>query len=103
PHGIMIHTTIEFARSISKDCAQDNLSRHLSGLPKDSLAIKLWYDPVWRTGIDDVGPRPRRARLTVASADLELSVSDRLGIRFQTLSPKFAERFGDPCDGRTRS
>lgn len=95
PHGVMIDTTIEFGRSIPEERAREVASEHFSDLPHGSFGLKLWYDPIWRDDHNDFGPERRRVQLTSDSADLELSVADDdRSIRFQTLSPEFAERFG---------
>jgi hypothetical protein len=91
----MIRTTLEFARSI-EDSRQELLTKQLADELPVGWARKHWYEPLWRDGTDDGVFRPRRIRLTAEETNLELSLSDAKGpsIRFNTLSPEFADRFG---------
>ena len=96
-HGVMIHPTIQFGRSISKDLAE--------AAAKDAGLAELsgirWlvgsYDSIWETDRDDHVSRPQRARISAASTELELAVSadgPDLNCRFVSLSPEFAPSFG---------
>lgn len=99
PHGVMIDTTVQFGRSISEDCAKGAVEEAgLAAIPGDAWCFKLWYDSIWRPDREDFVARPRRARISVASADLELPVSEdngRFSCRFKSLAPEFAPAYGD--------
>ena len=97
PHGVMIHTTIEFARSIPRDIAERFARDHLVGLPNHSWVLKHWYDPLWRVNYHwrHGGIQPRRATLAAETADIDVSISDPDNTaEFRTLSPAFAEEYG---------
>jgi hypothetical protein len=97
PHGVMIHTTIEFARSIPKEIAERFAQEHLLGLPEGSWGRKHWYDPIWRVNFDwrNAGIQPRRAKLSAETANIDVTISDTdNSVEFRTLSPEFAEEYG---------
>ena len=97
PHGVMIHPTIQFGRSISQERAKAAVEdAGLTGLTGKRLLMR-WYDPIWEADRDDFMTRPRRARIVAASTDLELTVSDEgpdLRCRFASLSPEFVDPHG---------
>lgn len=99
PHGVMIHPTIQFARSISQERAEAAAKEAgLTGLSDARWLFKLRYDRIWQTDRDDHVSRPERARISAASTDLELAVSEDgpdLNCRFASLSPEFASTYGD--------
>jgi hypothetical protein len=99
PHGVMIHTTVQFGRSISEDHARAAVEEAgLAGLPDGSWFFKFGYDHIWEADRDDdYGWHLRRARASAKSTDLELTVSAEGGessVRFPTLSPDFASVYG---------
>jgi hypothetical protein len=96
PHGVMIHTTVQFGRSISEDRARVAVEEAgLTRLPDGSWFFKFGYDHIWEADRDDDYVwRLRRARVSAKSTDLELTVSVEGGessVRFPTLSPDFAD------------
>jgi hypothetical protein len=96
PHGVMIHTTIEFARSIPEGIAERFARDHLSGLPDGSWVRKHWYDPVWQVnyGWRGGGIQPRRAKLSAETADIDITISDTdNSVEFRALSPEFAREY----------
>ena len=97
PHGIMIRTTLEFARSISEDCAKEIKKLFFSDLPDGSYISKNWYTDIWHHYTDeDMALRPSKVRLTAATSTLTLPVSEEdQSIRFETLYPEFAEEYGN--------
>lgn len=96
PHGVMIHTTVEFARSIEEARAQSLASQLFDGLPQGSWATKPWYEALWHEDTDDFVVRARRVKLTAEETNLDLTLSEGRdpAVRFNTLSPEFADRFG---------
>lgn len=103
PHGVMIHTTLQFGRSFSEDRAKEIALSLLDGLPPGSWSYHRWYQGIWcvdRT--QDRVMQPRRARLTAAESDVELPVANdqtEKSVRFRSLAPAFASLYGD---GRAR-
>ena len=99
PNGVMIDTTVHFARSFSEERAKEIMVELLDGLPPGSWRYKAWYDQIWRVDrVQDFMVRPRRAHISAAVTDLELPVSaeqkDRAA-QFTSLAPEFASLYGD--------
>jgi hypothetical protein len=98
PNNVMMHTTVEFGRSIGEERAKTAADRSLSGLPLGSWSFKLWYDRIWAIHHDeDHVVRPQRAQLTAGTLDRKLTVSNEGGepsITFETAAPDFASNYG---------
>ena len=95
PHGVMIHTTVEFARSIPQEMAEQLARDSLAGLPQGSWSLKFWYDPIWRDGWRTVGIQPRRAKLSAETTNIDANISESDNtFEFQALAPEFAEEYG---------
>ena len=97
PQGLMHHSTIEFGRSIDKDKSGELLKVLLKGdLPADSFHAKHWRNPIWITHTDDRVHHERRLQVTAdeQQTSLEINEERELTAKFETLSPKFAARFG---------
>lgn len=102
PHnlnGVMISTTVQFGRSFSEEHAKEIVIGLLDGLPQGSWSFKPWYEQIWKVDrVQDFMVRPRRAHISAAVTDLELSVSaeqkDRAA-QFTSLAPEFASLYGD--------
>ncbi len=96
PHGVMVRTTMEFARSISEQKARSICESVLADAPKGSWLLKPWYDPIWHDHQDDFTVQPKRALVSATRSNLELPVAsdDKNSVRFRSISPEFAERFG---------
>ena len=96
PHGVMHHTTIEFARSIAEDQLRDCIALLDPALPRGSVIIKTWRTPVWdRHHSEGVAP-PRPLRVIAQERNLTLTVGGRDSptSEFATLSPDFASLYG---------
>jgi hypothetical protein len=96
PHGVMIHTTVEFGSSIDPELVEEISKTILDGLPPRSWARKEWYDRIWDTHSDDMVARRERALIDAKSQSLDIALDhDREPIAtFPSLSPEFAEQFG---------
>jgi hypothetical protein len=93
-HGIMIRTTVEFARSIRRPIKDALLTAHFSGLPPGAVLSKDWYDPIWRTDWRSGGVQPRRAKLIADEIDVEEKVDEKdTTLRFPSPMPTFSSRF----------
>jgi hypothetical protein len=99
PYGVMMQTTVQVGRSISEERARAAAKgAGLTELPGESWFFKFWYDHMWETDRDDYVSRPRRARISAKSIDLELAVSTESvapSVQFPALSPDFARVYGD--------
>jgi hypothetical protein len=94
PHGVMIRPVCLFSRSIpSKDI--ENLHNTYISVPKDGAnLLQTWYPAMWR---ETPASAARRTRPTIAAAKKRVEVQIEVGdphIRFETLAPDFAGRFG---------
>ena len=98
PNGVMIHTTVQFGRSISEERAQATMQD--AGIAPSSpfqWAYQFWYDDIWTEVRDDSVSRPQRRLVTAKSTNLELTISDEnsdLSCRFASLSPNFVGTYG---------
>jgi hypothetical protein len=98
PHGVMIHTTLEFASSIGEEEAK-TLTESFRDLSKGSWGFKLWHTPLWDRCDDDRIAHPTKARLDAGWRNAELLFPDeRLTAWIDTISPKFANRFSGPAN-----
>ena len=62
-HGVMIHTTVEFGRSISVDRIKEICRTIFNDLPQGSWTRKSWYDPIWVFHSEDGLPKRERATI----------------------------------------
>jgi hypothetical protein len=93
-HGVMIHTTLEFGRSINKATKDAVIAAHFQNLPTGTVSRKDWYDPIWRTDWRGAGIQPRHAKLAAGNADIEEAVDEReTMLRLPSPEPKFASRY----------
>jgi hypothetical protein len=99
PQGLKHSTTVQFGRSISEARAKAlSKAAKLSELPSGSWQFKLWYDRIWVQSRDDLVWRPKRARLTAESRDIEVQVASEgrnQYVRFPGVSPEFAPTYGN--------
>ncbi|HEY1206028.1 MAG TPA: hypothetical protein VGF05_15150 [Bryobacteraceae bacterium] len=104
PNGVMIRTTIQFARSIVSGDYERAVGRGKAILSETGItrtadapwSMKLWYDRIWTADRDEYVHRPQRAEVTAAAADLELNLEDEgpsFSCRFAALSPEFSSRY----------
>lgn len=95
-HGVTIHSVVEFGRSIDPNVAEEFAETALNGLPKESWSRKMWYDRIWDTRTIDMVTRSERAIVEAQSVRLDISVESETEpmVRFPSLSPDFAARFG---------
>lgn len=97
PQGLMHHTTIEFGQSIGKNKADELLKAlRQKDLPADAFHAKHWRNRIWISHTDDRVHRERRLQITAdeQQTSLEINEGRELTSKFETLSPKFAARFG---------
>ena len=98
PNGVMIQTTVQFGRSFSEERAMEVAMDLLDGSPDGSWSLKTWYEQIWKVDrVQDFIVRPRRANISAAVTELELSISseqkDR-AVQFAGLAPDFASLYG---------
>lgn len=98
-HGVMIHTTLEFGRSLDEK-ATASVRGLLIGtsestrVPPQSCVLKRWYDQIWSTDWRGGGVQPRLAKLTAGEEEFEANVSPgQLSVQVKSLWPSFAPRY----------
>ncbi len=96
PHGVMHHTTLEFARSIGEERSQNIAAELCAGLPQRALICKYWRNRIWEPVSNQRIERNRRLTVTAQERRTTLVVREQDGIStsFRTLTPTFASRFG---------
>ncbi|HEY9081472.1 hypothetical protein [Magnetovibrio sp.] len=96
PNKVMVHSTIEFGRSIPENIVDELSQKIRDGVGTEGWAKKLWYDSIWSQPDDeDLAPQSQKVRITSKSSSHEalVSKSDR-STKFESLAPDFAERYG---------
>jgi len=97
-HGVMMHTTVEFGRSIGEGRARELIETNFKDLPTRSAGYKLWYDHIWTPNRSDYSWPQRRAIVTAKSVNVDLTLSEdgrERSVRFSTLAPEFAPTYGN--------
>lgn len=96
PHGLMHRSTIEFARSISEDRANELTKEIASDLPEGAAMFKLWRTPVWHAPTKQRHSRDE-VPLALKSTEKRITLSvdeSSLSATFETLAPEFADKYG---------
>ena len=96
-NGVMICTTIEVGNSFSAEEAKTLVDDTFADLPHGSWALKHWFDPIWQSNQNPVVYRPGPVQIYAKSSHLNLPIltETRQSIRFQSLAPKFASKYGN--------
>lgn len=96
-HGVMIHTEVQFGRSIPEDHAESVRERVFAGLKQESWYWSHRFESIWDDHVDDGMPRPRMVQISAGTADLELTADkdSENRLRFRSLAPEFAEAYGN--------
>jgi hypothetical protein len=93
PFGTMFDATIEFARSIARERAEDAIKTYFQGLPPHSVSFQLWYQHIWEQGDFRGVYRPKRVRVTTETSDINESIGEQsLSLTFATLTPEFLKK-----------
>ena len=95
-HGVMIHSVVEFGRSIRPDFAEEVSKSILDDLPPGSWTRKMWYDEIWDTRINDFMAHKERAQIESKSQhlDIVLESEEEPVATLPSLSPEFAKPYG---------
>ncbi|HEX2858768.1 MAG TPA: hypothetical protein VHP58_00980 [Alphaproteobacteria bacterium] len=97
PNGVMHNATIEMARSIDKNKAEELRGLLGTDFPAGALSLKLWRTPVWEEHVDDFVYRDRRLEVTAAETRVRLDIKEdgkSNTLSFEALSPEFADTYG---------
>jgi hypothetical protein len=93
PNGVMTHVTCLFSRSIPEADIQPLFVQHLQTDLAGSNVLQDWYPPLWRPTPEFV-VRKTRPTVEAGRRSTEVPVDDSSHIRFDPVSPDFADRFG---------
>jgi hypothetical protein len=92
PNGVMIHTSIEVARSLKMEDVSRQLDLASAKLPEHSVSMRGWYEPIWHEPqADERVFRPNAVRITQKSRQVQLTPSGdkRIMLQFPVQSPDF--------------
>ncbi|MCF1470595.1 hypothetical protein FS763_01450 [Agrobacterium vitis] len=92
PNGVMIHTSIEVARSLKIEDVSRQLDLASAKLPERSVSMRGWYEPIWREPQNDEPVfRPSAVTITQKSRQVQLTPSGdkRIMLQFPVQSPNF--------------
>ncbi|WP_116970618.1 hypothetical protein [Blastomonas sp. UPD001] len=92
PNGVMIHTSIEVARSLEIEDVSKQLDLASAKLPEHSAVMRGWYEPIWREPqADERAFRPSAVAIAQKSRQVQLTPSGdkRIILRFPVQSPDF--------------
>ena len=95
-NGVMVSTRIEVGNSFSRDEAKALVGDTFADLPRGSCVLKHGLDPFWQTDQNPIVHRPGPVQIYAESCHLNLPIvaERRPSIRFQSLAPKFAAKYG---------
>lgn len=96
PQGLMHNATVEFARSIPRQQADDLIEKLRSDLPAEALSVKHWRTPIWVELRFEHAQQEARMKISADSRRLSLPVKSeqRHTTNFPTLAPTFSDRLG---------
>lgn len=93
-HGVMIHPTVMFARSIPTTKIEELYSAHLQVDVKGANCRQDWYPSIWRPS---PGFSVRNTRPSLSGGEKTFDTqfdTEKPSIRFDCLYPEFAEKYG---------
>ncbi len=94
-HGVMIHPTVMFSRSISDEESDRIHKKYIKVDKKGANCIQQWYPPLWRPSPDFM-VRTTRPTVTAQEKQIDVSVDlEKPVIKFDTLWPEFAKKYGN--------
>lgn len=94
PHGVMIHPTSMFSRSIPEDEIEKIHESYLRVDKKGANMLQTWYPPIWRDP-PEIMVRTMRPTLEAENKRIDIPINeDKPEIRFDPLFPKFAAEYG---------
>lgn len=97
-HGVMIHPTVMFGRSIRGDTIPALFEQHFRVDIEGANCFQDWYPPIWRS-TSEIMVSPSRPTVTATSSDHYLDVDGEVpSLRFDALEPGFSDVYG----GRSR-
>ena len=95
PHGVMIHPTSMFSRSIAEGDIEE-IHKSFLRVEKDGAnVLQTWYPPIWREPSENM-VRTMRPTLEAETKEIDVPIDeDKPEIRFDPLFPEFASEYGN--------
>jgi hypothetical protein len=94
-HGVMIHPTVMFSRSISDKESEELHKKYIKVDRKDANFIQQWYPPLWRP-TPEFTVRTTRPIISAEEKRIDILVDvEKPVVTFETLWPKFATKHGN--------
>lgn len=94
-HGVMLHLTVMFSRSIPEHVAKDLHRLHLQVGAPGANCVQFFYPNIWRPS-PSFTTRSTRPILSAGTSRADASrEADGVALRFSTLAPSFADRYGN--------
>lgn len=95
PHGVMIHPTSMFSRSISEADIKETHKSYLRVEKDGANSLQIWYPPIWREP-PEIMVRTMRPTLEAETKGIDVPIDeDKPEIRFDPLFPEFASEYGN--------
>lgn len=95
-NGVMQHTTVEFARSLSDEVKEAAIATLTQDVPAGAVIRKDWRTEVWRESRERLMKAPELMQVTCEEATATLAVKEGLDrtVTVQTIAPAFASKTG---------
>lgn len=95
PHGVMIHPTVMFSRSISEKESEEIYKQYIKVDKKGANCIQHWYPHLWRP-TPEFAVRTTRPTVTADGKQLDMPIDlEKPIITFDSLWPEFASKYGN--------
>ena len=95
PHGVMIHPTSMFSRSIAEGDIEEIHKSYLRVEKDGANVLQTWYPPIWREPPETM-VRTMRPTLEAETKGIDVPIDeDKPEIRFDPLFPEFASEYGN--------
>lgn len=92
PSGTKFHGVLYFGRSLKKETVTELTRKYLSDCPDDAFYMGRVWHPIVST--NHRGPTCERHAVNVDSATFDAEITEGRAVRFNTLAPDFAHRYG---------
>ena len=93
-HGVMIHPTVMFGRSIATDAIEPMFEKYFRVDIDGANCVQAWYPAFWRP-TSDIMVSPTRPKVTAAEGSHSIPLDDESpSLQFDMLKHPFADRFG---------
>lgn len=94
PHGVMIHTTLMFSRSIAENDIEPMYKKYFDAGCQGAASLQVWYPSIWRPPSDHVHSATRPTLIAQEKSTSLHIDPENPEIQFEPLYPSFADRYG---------